>query len=293
MNVYELMEEIINVVEGRKEGESTEDMKNRLHKELVLAVDKKATKAREKGDHEEWEKQHKKLGKLDDIQPVYNAYVRAENDKIKEAFELMEEILNVVSEDIHSAIDKSNKGSEYTEKGTAKSDLHYLANRGQRMAEIQYAKEKGKPVGKQVFDEIEYAERQRGDDTKNAKGERKTHAKQFKGLGHISVYGDQPDEIDKEVRRESAKKHGRPVKEAYELMEEILNALDEDVHAAIDKYAHEIKQPRLHRDAIQNYVGELVYNAKRNLPCLPGCVWNATPRSLSPLERNIGFWTQA
>ena len=27
--------------------------------------------------------------------------------------------------------------------------------------------------------------------------------------------------------------------------------------------------------------------------CLPGCVWNATPRSLSPLDRNIGFWTQA
>ena len=27
--------------------------------------------------------------------------------------------------------------------------------------------------------------------------------------------------------------------------------------------------------------------------CLPGCVWNATPRCLSPLERNIGFWTQA
>ena len=27
--------------------------------------------------------------------------------------------------------------------------------------------------------------------------------------------------------------------------------------------------------------------------CLPGCVWNATPRSLSPLERNIGFWIQA
>ena len=27
--------------------------------------------------------------------------------------------------------------------------------------------------------------------------------------------------------------------------------------------------------------------------CLPGCVWNATPRSLSPLERTIGFWTQA
>ena len=25
--------------------------------------------------------------------------------------------------------------------------------------------------------------------------------------------------------------------------------------------------------------------------CLPGCVCNATPRSLSPLEWNIGFWT--
>ena len=25
--------------------------------------------------------------------------------------------------------------------------------------------------------------------------------------------------------------------------------------------------------------------------CLPGCVWNATPRSLLPLERNIVFWT--
>ena len=26
---------------------------------------------------------------------------------------------------------------------------------------------------------------------------------------------------------------------------------------------------------------------------LPGCLWNATPRSRSPLERNNGFWTQA
>jgi len=33
--------------------------------------------------------------------------------------------------------------------------------------------------------------------------------------------------------------------------------------------------------------------AERGTACLPGCVWNATPRSLSPLERNIGFWTQA
>ena len=39
---------------------------------------------------------------------------------------------------------------------------------------------------------------------------------------------------------------------------------------------------------IMDYYKTLEMNA-----CLPGCVWNATPRSLSPLERNIGFWTQA
>ena len=42
---------------------------------------------------------------------------------------------------------------------------------------------------------------------------------------------------------------------------------------------------------------EVVHTVRRADPemnaCLPGCVWNATPRSLSPLERNIGFWTQA
>ena len=81
MDVYELMEEIINIVsEGRKEGESDTDFKNRTHKELVIAIDKKAQAAREKGDTEEWKKQHAKLAKLDDIQPVANAYTRAEND---------------------------------------------------------------------------------------------------------------------------------------------------------------------------------------------------------------------
>lgn len=54
--------------------------------------------------------------------------------------------------------------------------------------------------------------------------------------------------------------------EALEILEEIKNVVSEDVHSAIDKYTHEIKQPRLHRDAIGNYVDELVDNAKRNLP---------------------------
>ena len=126
--------------------------------------------------------------------------------------EILDMVRGLLNEDVHSAIDKDNEGSEYTKKGTPKSELHRAINQAQRSAEIQYAQEKGKPIGRQWSDETEFEQRRVGDDTKNAKGERKTYAKQFKGLGHISVYGDQPDEIDKEVRKESAKKHGRPVK---------------------------------------------------------------------------------
>ena len=222
MNAYQIMEEIINVVEGRKEGESTEDMKNRLHKELVLAVDKKAAEARDKGDHKEWEKQHKKLGKLDDIQPVYNAYVRAENDKVKEACEIMQEIISTVSEDIHSAIDKDNEGSEYTSKGNSKKELHHKAAEGRRSEEIQYAEEKGKPIGKRFNDEIEYMERRNGEDTKNYKGENKTYRKQYPTSTDVRVYN-KPSEFDKAFRVELAKKAGKPVKEAFSLMEEILS----------------------------------------------------------------------
>ena len=75
----EIMEDILNIVEGRKE-ESIEDYKNRLHKELVIDADKKAEAALNKGDFKEYSKQHARLDKLDDIQPVYNAYVRAEKD---------------------------------------------------------------------------------------------------------------------------------------------------------------------------------------------------------------------
>ena len=46
-----------------------------------------------------------------------------------------------------------------------------------------------------------------------------------------------------------------------------------------------VDQDEVHGEA---YTTPLEMNA-----CLPGCVCNATPRSLSPLERNIGFWTQA
>lgn len=99
------------VEEGRKEGESTEDFKHRLHGELVRDIDNKADGARdkaielskeydkvsaEKGKDSkeaiearnkavaasgEYLKQHSKLAKLDDIEPVANAYVDVKVDK--------------------------------------------------------------------------------------------------------------------------------------------------------------------------------------------------------------------
>ena len=73
-DVYELPENVDSIEEGRKPGESDEEMKTRLHKELVHQADDKADKAREKGDWKEYKKQHDKLDKLDDISPVANAY---------------------------------------------------------------------------------------------------------------------------------------------------------------------------------------------------------------------------
>ena len=79
--IKSLQEAFITLVEGRKEGESTEDFKHRLHGELVRDIDKKAGKAKEellagKGSYEKYKKEHDKLGKLDDIEPVANAYIK-------------------------------------------------------------------------------------------------------------------------------------------------------------------------------------------------------------------------
>ena len=51
--------------------------------------------------------------------------------------------------------------------------------------------------------------------------------------------------------------------------------------------------PRLLLQIVQFGMNEKVGQISERNACLPGCIWNATPRSLSPLERNIGFWTQA
>lgn len=95
---FEALEEALNVLlEGRKEGESQEDFKHRIHHELVRAIDKKAEEARDKSIEasknyhetgkgkeeaikasEKHKKEHNKLAKLDDIEPVANAYMEVE-----------------------------------------------------------------------------------------------------------------------------------------------------------------------------------------------------------------------
>lgn len=69
-DVYEANEEQIE--EGRKPGESDEEMKNRLHKELVNKIEAGAEKKEKEGKftEEERKKVHDKLDKLDDIKPV-------------------------------------------------------------------------------------------------------------------------------------------------------------------------------------------------------------------------------
>ena len=102
---------------------------------------------------------------------------------------------------------------KYGGKIGPESELHDLMRGHQRSAEIQYAEERGKPIGRRWEDEQEFSDRRNGEDTKNYKGRRKTTEKQFKGFGTVTVGGAEPSELSKKTRRESAKKHGRPVQD--------------------------------------------------------------------------------
>ena len=66
------------------------------------------------------------------------------------------------------------------------------------------------------------------------------------------------------------------------------DAVEESVSPATEEAMLEAENPGVEEAQSPSPLLPLEMNA-----CLPGCVWNATPRSLSPLERNIGFWTQA
>lgn len=104
-DVYEIEEP---VEEGRKEGESDEEMKHRLHGELVRAIDDKADKAKKeaiegkKGAYEKYKKEHDKLDKLDDIEPVANAYIEVKNEALADFISLMAD--STVSEKVFEEI---------------------------------------------------------------------------------------------------------------------------------------------------------------------------------------------
>lgn len=110
-DMYELPKEENQVSEGRQAGETDDEMKKRLHKELVRQADDKADKAREKGDWKEYKKQHDKLDKLDDISPVYNAYASEGLNKagIIAALKLLTES-NISEESFSNIIDVIKKG---------------------------------------------------------------------------------------------------------------------------------------------------------------------------------------
>ena len=107
--------------EGRKPGESKEDFKHRLHGELVRAIDDKANKAKQdliagkKGAYDKYKKEHDKLDKLDDIEPVANAYANETFDKNEEreynnckALQLWEQVINELEDGaINRAIDNT------------------------------------------------------------------------------------------------------------------------------------------------------------------------------------------
>ena len=75
-----------------------------------------------------------------------------------------------------------------------------------------------------------------------------------------------------------------------------LTVYDLNVYSSIEIYykiAHKLNEVINELSRFEGVLSDEVINPLEMDACLPGCVWNATPRSLSPLERNIGFWTQA
>lgn len=172
----------------------------------------------------------KSLGKVSDP-AVTKSIERHQVKKWKsEGFEGAIELL----EDIHAMIDKHGN------KIGPKSELHDLMRTAQREAALQYAEEKGKPWGERWKDEQDFENRREGEDTKNYKGQRKTTEKQFKGFGTITVGGAEPSELEKKIRREHAKRDGRPVKEGFEgaieILEELINEVsDKTAQGALDK----------------------------------------------------------
>ena len=122
-------------------------------------------------------------------------------------------------------------------------------------------------------------------------------AQQKEGKGHYERHQDmlkhaskqeKGDEKTKERSEEALRKYEKAVADYTENTPSLyqFEALEilEDIHAAIEKHAHEIKKPRLHRDAIDNYVDELVGVAKKNLPDEKKHLMSATNDEMNKVE---------
>ena len=216
--------------------------------------------------------------------------VRQKKAPLKEAMELME--------DIHKMIEK------HGDKIGPKSELHDLMKMHQHSAAYQYGEEKGKPYGERWKDETEFENRRKGEDTKNYKGQRKTTEKQFKGFGTVTVGGAEPTELEKKIRRDHAKRDGKPVQDypfdgdiddytqdgskpqkiidksiarhnkkvAHEPLKEAMEIL-ESLEAAVEKKYGKLFDKNLstrglikHHKLMDAQSNEIVDAAKRNLP---------------------------
>ena len=158
MNAFQILEQIMEAIaDGRKPSETTAQFRDRKADELQQHFDDKARVAQqeERVAHKQAikaKKEYEQNPSSETGQNMANTAIKAldksmattsaerKADKIKqikgkidwrksmsEALDIMEEILNVVDENIHDAIDKDNEGSEYTSKGNSKKELHHKA----------------------------------------------------------------------------------------------------------------------------------------------------------------------
>ena len=277
MNVFDILEAIMEALaDGRKEGETTAQFRDRKAGELEQHFAEKRQKA--EAEQKIATKQAEKAKKEFEKKPTAEAGQKAIDASLKalevankgteagqkeykvqkvrrkidwrkgmsEAFEIMEEIMNVLDEDIHSAIDK-----KYPKESEKSKELHDIANVAKRDAEeVAKEHELGKrPEGAPITDlfnipaetpeEREYSKKESKWNVRNIKkeftnnkiGDNETRSKQFpKSYKNVGVLGE-PDAKELETERAARKALGkRKAKmnknEALEILESILSYAD-------------------------------------------------------------------
>ena len=277
MNAFQILEQIMEAIaDGRKPSETTAQFRDRKADELQQHFDDKARVAQqeERVAHKQAikaKKEYEQNPSSETGQNMANTAIKAldksmattsaerKADKIKqikgkidwrksmsEALDIMEEILNVVDEDIHSAIDK-----KYPKESGKNKELHDTVSVAKIDAEeVAKEHELGKrPESAPITDlfnipaetpeEREYAKKESKWNVRNIKkeftnnkiGDNKTRSKQFpKSYKDVGVLGE-PDAKELETERAARKALGkRKAKmnknEALSLIEQICDFAD-------------------------------------------------------------------